>query len=826
MLTPTQTQAQALTLVDNSAAVASTSRSHGVPVMNDVIVVEADVEPTAVTSVRNQIHADVISLHDDDDDEDEGDNDDDRLQVLPSTSTVVVVDLTDSEGDDDDNHTDTTVDSDFASPKRRVKRQVMSPAKKGAVTAKNSVAMMQEVPPMTPANVPRIFYATRTHNQLAQVVRELKRTSYTPHMVVLASRDRYCINPAVKKRATRPNSAGLNAECFAELDSPASCRFARKARLDDLLQDPTFEPPSGTHAVWDIEDLLSSAHNHGACPYFATRAWLRESKTELILCPYNYLIDPAIRTALGIEVQNDIVILDEAHNIESICRDAASLTLDASALHDLQHELFAVVDPDGDYVLDAKYAAAFAQTIQFVGSLATLMLGIELELASARGTFDGTTRRWTGDEIARYLHDKVGIGAPAIAQAEAALVAVIEHALASEPLQPHVSFRACSQLQALITVLHNVMDEMWRGAYRMVAERRRRTEAERAALRRRPRYSRTADAVQDTLERLDKDPNYIIELHFWCMSSAVAFEPLRRARCTLLTSGTLSPLSSFACELGVPFEVNLEASHVIDVPRQVFAAAVPRGPHGAALRATYNAIGNVAYQDELAALLTDVFDAAPNGVLVFFPSYYALDLLVRRWQSTGAWETLQQRKSLHVEPGGEAKRNGAAPFEETLAQYFAAARSARGGALLGVFRGKVSEGTDFANEDARAVVLVGIPFPNSKDLRVQMKREYNDLHRARLGTGSAWYALQAYRALNQALGRGIRNLDDWCALLLVDDRHNEVTVASVSKWLRGAIVAHDSYREFVDGMRGFFTRQITAATPEPAAESPPPPTAD
>jgi len=33
--------------------------------------------------------------------------------------------------------------------------------------------------------VPRIYYATRTHSQIAQVVRELKRTPYRPSMVVL-----------------------------------------------------------------------------------------------------------------------------------------------------------------------------------------------------------------------------------------------------------------------------------------------------------------------------------------------------------------------------------------------------------------------------------------------------------------------------------------------------------------------------------------------------------------------------------------------------------------------------------------------------------------
>lgn len=33
-------------------------------------------------------------------------------------------------------------------------------------------------------------------------------------------------------------------------------------------------------------------------------------------------------------------------------------------------------------------------------------------------------------------------------------------------------------------------------------------------------------------------------------------------------------------------------------------------------------------------------------------------------------------------------------------------------------RGKVSEGLDFCDENARAVVTIGIPFPNVKDLQV------------------------------------------------------------------------------------------------------------
>ena len=45
---------------------------------------------------------------------------------------------------------------------------------------------------------------------------------------------------------------------------------------------------------------------------------------DLVLCPYNYIIDPSIRDAMSIELTNSIIIFDEAHNIEDVCRDAGS----------------------------------------------------------------------------------------------------------------------------------------------------------------------------------------------------------------------------------------------------------------------------------------------------------------------------------------------------------------------------------------------------------------------------------------------------------------------------------------------------------------------
>jgi len=54
----------------------------------------------------------------------------------------------------------------------------------------------------------------------------------------------------------------------------------------------------------------------------------------------------------------------------------------------------------------------------------------------------------------------------------------------------------------------------------------------------------------------------------------------------LLTSGTLSPLDSFAAELSLDFPVRLENPHVID-DWQVKCAVIKTGPDGTVLDASY-----------------------------------------------------------------------------------------------------------------------------------------------------------------------------------------------------------------------------------------------
>ncbi|VDM80944.1 unnamed protein product [Strongylus vulgaris] len=111
-------------------------------------------------------------------------------------------------------------------------------------------------------------------------------------------------------------------------------------------------------------------------------------------------------------------------------------------------------------------------------------------------------------------------------------------------------------------------------------------------------------------------------------------------------------------------------------------------------------------------------------------------------------------------------------YEDAVRNPARYGRHVDGALMFAVFRGKVSEGIDFADDLARLVISVGIPFPNAMDDLVKEKKIYNDefCKTKALLTGDQWYVSQAYRALNQALGRCLRHRNDWGALVLVDER--------------------------------------------------------
>jgi Rad3-related DNA helicase len=54
------------------------------------------------------------------------------------------------------------------------------------------------------------------------------------------------------------------------------------------------------------------------------------------LLPYNYVLYSSIRKSINLRLRNNIIIFDEAHNIEHDAEEAASITIPMKELMELK----------------------------------------------------------------------------------------------------------------------------------------------------------------------------------------------------------------------------------------------------------------------------------------------------------------------------------------------------------------------------------------------------------------------------------------------------------------------------------------------------------
>ncbi|XP_031560838.1 Fanconi anemia group J protein homolog [Actinia tenebrosa] len=661
--------------------------------------------------------------------------------------------------------------------------------------------------------VPKIYFGTRTHKQVAQITRELGKTAYKDiKMCILASREHTCIHPRVSTGRNK------NEECRKLLDNAVkgeTCSYYPKATT---LGNQANIKRLGLTSAWDIEDLTRVGKKLRACPYYAARELMKEA--DIVFCPYNYLIDPKIRQQMEIELKDQIVVLDEAHNVEDSARESASLTITAMDLKETMDDI--------DKMISWRIMPNNYQPLHLMcGNLMRWMTKNSEGRMKDRG-FEQAVSVMSGTDILEGLRE-AGMTAGAYTMYQNLFGEIM-----AADRDPDMQYEKTSPsphsimiLEGLFLVLGYIFghDGKYLSDYRVTIQK-------------------TAVVVRgEKLPGMWKRAGYgtkkewTYSLNFWCFNPAVVFSFIgSQARSIILTSGTLSPMSSFASELGVPFPIKLEANHVI-ANSQVWVGTLAVGPSNSPINASYRFSETFSFQDDIGNLLLEVCEKIPHGVLCFFPSYNMMDKVSRRWQSTGLWSKLLQKKLVLSEPRGGDKTD----FDDVMHEFYQAIRRSEGeddegvdsddedycvntgGALfLAVCRGKVSEGLDFADNNARAVITVGIPFPNTKDLKVDLKRKYNDEHTSKRGllNGSEWYEIQAFRALNQALGRCIRHKQDWGAILLVDERFSKMPrySNSISKWVRQRIQHYKNFNQAIGSLKDFAdARQLV---PCPATQTP------
>uniref|UniRef100_A0A8B9P7Z5 Regulator of telomere elongation helicase 1 n=1 Tax=Apteryx owenii TaxID=8824 RepID=A0A8B9P7Z5_APTOW len=646
-------------------------------------------------------------------------------------------------------------------------------------------------------DIPKIIYASRTHSQLTQVINELKNTVYRPKICVLGSREQLCINPEVKRQ---------------ESNHVITVSFTEKELVDSIM---------------DIEDLVKNGNKHRACPYYLSRSLKQQA--DIIFMPYNYLLDSKSRRAHNLDLKGTVVILDEAHNVEKLCEESSSFDLTPYDLASAMDAINVVLEEQAKIVqqneINAEFNMEMANSglnmdLEDIAKIKKILLQLENAIDAVELPLNdsGVTKEGS------YIFDLFA-EAQITFQTKSSLLESLEQIL------QFLSGRKCELelFQSAIAAPFPLMSTI--GSLHVLGR-----EGERDLhLDLNVRSFKILKSVhihldngnQKKKQRTDLWNSSAVKkqgktLSYWCFSPGYSMHELVRqgVRTIILTSGTLSPLSSFTMEMQIPFPVCLENPHVID-KHQLWVGIIPKGPDGTVLTSTYEKRFSEEYLSSLGKTVGNLVRVVPHGLLVFFPSYPVMDKSLEYWREHDFAKRIEEVKPMFVEPRNKGS------FTEVMDAYYdkIVCPKSSGAAFLAVCRGKASEGLDFADMNGRGVIITGLPFPPRMEPRIVLKMQFLDeMRRSGAGaqylSGREWYSQQASRAVNQAIGRVIRHRQDYGAIFLCDQRFTTGDVRDkLPSWVRPYVKVYDNFGHAVRGVSLFF-RVAQEVMPPPLPQCP------
>lgn len=688
----------------------------------------------------------------------------------------------------------------------------------------------------------KIFFCSRTHSQLSQVIREIQGTSFRDRvrLASLASRQIYCVNDAVKNSGSQ---SVINERCLdlqkkkstnvskrdedgntlkkSKQTSSAGCPYNNKSNVDQLKQEILSD-------IHDIEDLVAAGQRERACPYYASRAAAEDA--EIVLLPYQLLFHKNTRLQSGVDIRDAVIIVDEAHNLMD--------TL--SAIHSTEvtlDQLRAALAQVGVY--KARFKTRFKASnllkvnqIEFIikqlvrildqkklGVTSRMVLGYELMAEAEFFNLDIMKLLRFCDE-SRFAQKVHGL-----AQRNA-------NAPVSEPIRAESSSSSKSLLKQLEDKFNSKKKSAAIPLISVVA-RQGAGKVERQQFV--PQVIRPLLAFLESLTEKSSDGRVFIEAgvkmkylllncgsHFQdfltdCRSvstkrlSNPPHAPLSNCSFShlqlIVAGGTMRPTNELKDQLFTTQKQRIREfcfGHVVP-PTAILPVVVAKGPSGHRFLFNFATKLQVELMTDLGKCFVDIAQVVPAGIVVFFASYDYLHAVHDHLRREGLLNQIQRYKDIFIEP-----KQAGQTTDRILHEYSVAIRRGvkKGAMLFSVVGGKLSEGLNFSDDLGRCVIVVGMPYPNKTSPELVQKMKYLEENLKR-GSGSEYYENLCMKAVNQCIGRAVRHIDDYATILLLDERYGQDRIQEkLPEWIRISMELNEKYSGIAPELKLFFENKL------------------
>ena len=629
----------------------------------------------------------------------------------------------------------------------------------------------------------KIIYTTRTHSQISQIIRELRKTCYKPRTAVLASRDHTCVNSEIRK-----NISGniLNIKCRKNC---VKCAY-----YNGVLSDKR-------EYMLDIEELFKNGKAKTFCPFYQ-QIEIAKSYSDIVFMPYNYIFDEDINKIMEISITNDIIIVDEAHNIRRVCEDSKSIEIKNTDFDDIISDLeaFLKLDEDEDLIRNFFQPKPKNKKKELIKSELPKddILAEKEAIKKIKDKFNNfqiksnkgqkltyseffeifLSKNENSNEEIKKIVDKRHKDDELSCDSNPSISLNISETITQNNLEEHITFlellnknyQEIFEKGTKLSIIIKILNVIKQFILNIISEKH------------------YIFYIEEKIkEKIDEETNEtkiekIKNFYIFCFSPHLGFSDILKCNpfSIIFTSGTLAPFKLYENELQIKFDITLENNHII--PNEQINFNILSNYQDGKFRFDYNNRKDIKMIKALGnEIIKCCEEVKIGGILVFFPSFYYLNECKQVWNKSGISKTIEKYKKIYIDSSKD--KNIIKQIKDNFNNNYI---------FFSVYRGIASEGIDYSDDSARAVICIGIPFADFSDNRVKLKIEYlNKLRHEdeNLISGHEWYEADAMTAVNQSLGRVIRHINDFGTMLCIDERYYQYE-KYFSFWIRDYCKKH------------------------------------
>uniref|UniRef100_A0A8D2PFH2 DEAD/H-box helicase 11 n=1 Tax=Zosterops lateralis melanops TaxID=1220523 RepID=A0A8D2PFH2_ZOSLA len=627
-------------------------------------------------------------------------------------------------------------------------------------------------------HVTKIYYCSRTHSQLSQFVHEVQKSPFgkDTRLVALGSRQNLCVNEEVRRLSALQL---INDRCMEmqknkhekksnEENEEKKRRVRRTVCPFYSYEQMQFLRDEVLVEVRDIEQLVSLGRETKACPYYGSRFAIPAA--QLVVLPYQMLLHEPTRNAAGIKLKDQVVIIDEAHNLIDTITCIHSAEVSGSQLCCAHSQLSQYMERYRKR-LKAKNLMYIKQILYLLEQFVAMLGGnVNQNPACQAVSQTGTVLKSINDFLFQSQTDNINLFK---------LFGFVErYGGPASAVKTNKENQKLAGLQNFLLTLQQGSDK--EGDPPVGAEHD---------------QLRTASPLMQiegflsALTNANQDGRVILNrqgtvgqssLKFLLLNPAVHFaKVVEECRAVIIAGGTMQPVADFReqllCCAGVdPARiVEFSCGHVIP-PENILPIILCSGPSNQQLEFTYQTRDLPQMMDETGRILCNLCNVIPGGVVCFFPSYEYEKQVYGHWENSGLLSRLAAKKKIFQEP---KKAN---QVEQVLVEYAKCIQPSGYG-------NAVKEGL-MQSSLARCVIMVGMPYPNIRSPELQEKMTWLDKTMPRAaGQAPSKVLIEnlCMKAVNQSIGRAIRHQKDFASVLLLDHRYARPAIFNkLPQWIR------------------------------------------